>query len=46
VCEALLESEKLVYKNAKFWINSFVLMRKIIGEVDYKGVREIMKVRY
>jgi len=45
VCESLLESEKLVYKNAKFWISSFVLMRKIITDVDYKGVREIMKVK-
>jgi len=45
VCEALLESERLTIRNSKFWINSFVLIKKIIAGVDYKGVREIMKVR-
>lgn len=44
ISEALLESDRLVIRNSKFWINSFVLIRKIIGRVDYKGVREIMKV--
>ncbi|ODN05213.1 Mediator of RNA polymerase II transcription subunit 23 [Orchesella cincta] len=44
VCEALLESERLTIRNSKFWINSFVLIKKIIPGVDYKGVREIMKI--
>ncbi|XP_049544481.1 mediator of RNA polymerase II transcription subunit 23 [Anopheles darlingi] len=43
VCDQLMGSEKLTYKNSCFWIESFRLVRKIIGGVDYKGVREIMK---
>ncbi|OXA58541.1 Mediator of RNA polymerase II transcription subunit 23 [Folsomia candida] len=43
VCESLLNNDRMVFKNSKFWIKSFVLIRKIIGRVDYKGVREIMK---
>lgn len=45
ICEALLESDRLIIKNPKFWIHSFVLIKKVIARVDYKGVREIMKVR-
>lgn len=37
-------SEKLVYTNDDYWIRCFQLIRKIIGGVDYKGVREIMRV--
>lgn len=44
VCEAILSSEKLVYTNEHFWIEGFCLIRRVIGGVDYKGVREIMKV--
>lgn len=44
VCECLLCHEKLQYQEADFWVESFHLIRKIIGGVDYKGVREIMKV--
>uniref|UniRef100_A0A8D8YA77 Mediator of RNA polymerase II transcription subunit 23 n=1 Tax=Cacopsylla melanoneura TaxID=428564 RepID=A0A8D8YA77_9HEMI len=44
VCECILSSDKLQYKNEDFWIKSFQLVRKIIGGVDYKGVREIMKI--
>ncbi len=43
VCESILVCDKLVYQNKDFWIGSFQLIRKIIGGVDYKGVREIMK---
>jgi mediator of RNA polymerase II transcription subunit 23 len=32
-----------VYQNPNFWIECFQTIRKIIGGVDYKGVREIMK---
>ena len=28
-----------------FWVTAFRLVRRIIGGVDYKGVREIMKAR-
>ncbi|XP_050073432.1 mediator of RNA polymerase II transcription subunit 23 [Anopheles maculipalpis] len=43
LCDQLMCSEKLVYKNPCFWIEAFRLIRKVIGGVDYKGVREIMK---
>lgn len=45
LCDCILTNEKLVYQNADFWIESFNLIKRIIGGVDYKGVREIMKVR-
>lgn len=44
LCDCILTSEKLVYENADYWIECFNLIRRIIGGVDYKGVREIMKV--
>jgi mediator of RNA polymerase II transcription subunit 23 len=44
VCECILSCEKLQYQQEDFWVESFRLIRKIIGGVDYKGVREIMKV--
>lgn len=44
LCDCILASEKLVYENADYWIECFNLIRRIIGGVDYKGVREIMKV--
>lgn len=44
LCDCILSSEKLVYQNADYWIECFNLIRRIIGGVDYKGVREIMKV--
>jgi mediator of RNA polymerase II transcription subunit 23 len=43
VCEQILSCEKLCFKNQLFWIECFHLIRRIIGGVDYKGVREIMK---
>lgn len=44
LCDCILTSEKLEYENADYWIECFNLIRRIIGGVDYKGVREIMKV--
>lgn len=44
VCEAIFTSEKLVYQNETFWCNSFALVRKIISNVDYKGVRDLLKL--
>lgn len=44
LCDCILASDELVYKNADYWIECFNLIRRIIGGVDYKGVREIMKV--
>ncbi|KAJ9591915.1 hypothetical protein L9F63_001517, partial [Diploptera punctata] len=43
VCECILSCEKLHYQQEGFWVECFRLIRKIIGGVDYKGVREIMK---
>ncbi|OWR46814.1 mediator of RNA polymerase II transcription subunit 23 isoform X1 [Danaus plexippus] len=43
LCDCILTSEKLVYKNSDYWIECFNLVRRVIGGVDYKGVREIMK---
>ena len=33
-----------MYTNLSHWVNSFKLVRQIVGGVDYKGVREIMKI--
>lgn len=43
VCEQILSSEKLDFKNELFFVECFKLIKKLIGGVDYKGVREIMK---
>uniref|UniRef100_A0AAG5D7W1 Mediator of RNA polymerase II transcription subunit 23 n=1 Tax=Anopheles atroparvus TaxID=41427 RepID=A0AAG5D7W1_ANOAO len=43
LCDQLMCSDKLTYKNPCFWIEAFQIVRKVIGGVDYKGVREIMK---
>ena len=44
VCDAILTSDQLKPERTDFWIASFCLVRRIIGGVDYKGVREIMKI--
>lgn len=44
MCECILNCDKLQYQLEDFWVECFVLIRHIIGGVDYKGVREIMKV--
>ena len=43
VCEQIISSEKLDLKNEIFFVESFKLIKRLIGGVDYKGVREIMK---
>lgn len=43
VCEQILSCEKLDFKNELFFVECFKLIKKLIGGVDYKGVREIMK---
>ena len=43
LCDALLSSDQLQYDNPHFWTAAFTLVRRIIGGVDYKGVREGMK---
>lgn len=44
LCDCILTSGNLQYQRADYWIECFDLIRRIIGGVDYKGVREIMKV--
>ena len=36
ICEALLLSDKLTWKLSEFWCQTFALIRRIIGGVDYK----------
>ncbi|XP_012057151.1 PREDICTED: mediator of RNA polymerase II transcription subunit 23 [Atta cephalotes] len=43
VCECILSCDKLQYQLEDFWVECFVLIKHILGGVDYKGVREIMK---
>lgn len=45
VCETVISYDKLQYNNHYFWIESFKLVYKIVDMVEYKGVREIIKVR-
>ncbi|XP_065575078.1 mediator of RNA polymerase II transcription subunit 23-like isoform X2 [Artemia franciscana] len=44
VFDILLANEKLSPHNEFYWNGTFRLIYKIISDVDYKGVREIMKV--
>lgn len=44
VCETIIICDKLNYGNQNFWVECFKLLRRIIDMVEYKGVREIMKV--
>lgn len=44
VCETIITSDKLNHGNQNFWVECFKLLRRIIDMVEYKGVREIMKV--
>ncbi|XP_037947513.1 mediator of RNA polymerase II transcription subunit 23-like [Teleopsis dalmanni] len=44
LCDKILLCDKLVYENKDFWIECFRLIKKVITQVDYKGVREVMKV--
>uniref|UniRef100_A0A8C5NER4 Mediator of RNA polymerase II transcription subunit 23 n=1 Tax=Gouania willdenowi TaxID=441366 RepID=A0A8C5NER4_GOUWI len=43
VCGALLNSESLEWERTQLWALTFRLIRKIIGGVDYKGVRDLLK---
>lgn len=44
ICIGLLTNENLVPDHDIFWVTAFGIIKKIITGVDYKGVREIMKV--
>jgi len=43
VCEALLSCEKLDYYDRNSWARSFNLISEILPNIDYKGVRDILK---
>lgn len=43
ICDALLDHELLSYKASLMWTKTFQLMRKIIGGVDYKGCRDLLR---
>jgi len=42
-CDALLQNEKLHYTNTHIWSLTFVMLRKHIGGVDYKGCRDFLR---
>lgn len=44
VCLCLLMDENLIPDNDIFWVTAFGIIKKILTGVDYKGVREIMKM--
>ncbi|XP_049612105.1 mediator of RNA polymerase II transcription subunit 23 isoform X4 [Syngnathus scovelli] len=43
VCTALISSDNLEWERTQLWALTFGLIRKIIGGVDYKGVRDLLK---
>ncbi|KAG8123844.1 putative Mediator of RNA polymerase II transcription subunit 23-like protein [Naja naja] len=43
VCESLLNSDNLEWERTQLWSLTFKLVQKIIGGVDYKGVRDLLK---
>ncbi|XP_071393601.1 mediator of RNA polymerase II transcription subunit 23 isoform X4 [Centroberyx affinis] len=43
VCVALISSDSLEWERTQLWALTFRLIRKIIGGVDYKGVRDLLK---
>ncbi|KAG1928666.1 mediator of RNA polymerase II transcription subunit [Pimephales promelas] len=43
VCQALIGSDSLEWERTQLWALTFKLIRKIIGGVDYKGVRDLLK---
>lgn len=43
LCERIFKCAELIYQNQNFWIECFGLIRKILGGVHYKGVRDVMK---
>ncbi|XP_022090298.1 mediator of RNA polymerase II transcription subunit 23-like isoform X2 [Acanthaster planci] len=44
LCEALLSSPSLDYKSSELWCKTFQMVDRIIGNVDYKGCRDLLKV--
>lgn len=44
VCDVVMSPSNFKFENTIFWSQSLSLVGKIISGVDYKGVREIMKL--
>ncbi|XP_013404828.1 mediator of RNA polymerase II transcription subunit 23 [Lingula anatina] len=44
VCEAVLHCDKLKHENEALWCQTFQLLRKIVGGVDYKGCRDLFRL--
>uniref|UniRef100_A0A336LHK9 Mediator of RNA polymerase II transcription subunit 23 n=1 Tax=Culicoides sonorensis TaxID=179676 RepID=A0A336LHK9_CULSO len=44
LCEQLLAFENLIPENKWLWVETFKLIKKLLSSVDYKGVREVMKI--
>lgn len=44
VCIALLSRDHLDYYNQNSWLRSFALISDILPTIDYKGVRDILKL--
>lgn len=44
VCEALLTIENLDYRNTNYWMRSFDYITEILPTIDYKGVRDVLKM--
>ncbi|XP_043213331.1 mediator of RNA polymerase II transcription subunit 23-like isoform X1 [Amphibalanus amphitrite] len=44
LCDNLLENKQLAVSRRDLWTETFLLLRRIVHKVDYKGVREIMKL--
>ncbi|KAJ3607191.1 hypothetical protein NHX12_026704 [Muraenolepis orangiensis] len=43
VCVALISSDSLEWERSQLWALTFKLIRKVVGGVDYKGVRDLLK---
>ncbi|XP_052774892.1 mediator of RNA polymerase II transcription subunit 23-like isoform X2 [Mya arenaria] len=44
ICETLLDHDKMTHNNRKSFIRTFKLIRKIVGGVDYKGCRDLLRM--
>lgn len=43
VCEAILNQDRLHYEVPHMWTKTFQLLKKIIGGVEYKGCRDLLR---
>ena len=43
VCEALVSSDQLTPSRVDSWKQTFSLVRRVVGGVDYKGCRDLLR---